>query len=168
MLLYLIKFSMQSLPGVQLTINRSVMALSHHYLIQCCPRYIMPYGSIWPQWVNTIYSFLVYLIAHVWGKNKVFAHLEKNHYIDGLVQERRNSIANIMELHLSCTNLSISRLYWHAKCIWYPELPPIHLKLLPIIPRVAGYRWKGPYIPVPAAILTWQTGLNHTILGRQP
>ena len=28
-------------------------------------------------------------------------------YIDGLVQERRNSIANALELHLSCTNPSI-------------------------------------------------------------
>ena len=27
--------------------------------------------------------------------------------IDGLVQERRNSIANALELHLSCTNPSI-------------------------------------------------------------
>ena len=28
-------------------------------------------------------------------------------YIDRLVQERRNSIANALELRLSCTNLSI-------------------------------------------------------------
>ena len=28
-------------------------------------------------------------------------------HIDGLVQERRNSIANALELHLSCTNPSI-------------------------------------------------------------
>ena len=30
-------------------------------------------------------------------------------YIDGLVQERRNSIANALELRLSCTNPSIYR-----------------------------------------------------------
>ena len=29
-------------------------------------------------------------------------------YFDGLVQEKRNSIANALELRLSCTNLSIS------------------------------------------------------------
>ena len=29
------------------------------------------------------------------------------YYIDGLVQERRNSIANALELCLSCTNPSI-------------------------------------------------------------
>ena len=28
-------------------------------------------------------------------------------YNDGLVQERRNSIANALELHLSCTNPAI-------------------------------------------------------------
>ena len=36
--------------------------------------------------------------------------LEKNkhwNYVDGLVQERRNSIANALELRLSCTNLLI-------------------------------------------------------------
>ena len=32
-----------------------------------------------------------------------------NAYIDGSVQERRNSIANALELHLSCTNPSICR-----------------------------------------------------------
>ena len=34
------------------------------------------------------------------------------YYIDGLVQERRNSIANALELRLSCTNSSI---YMHYK-----------------------------------------------------
>ena len=29
-------------------------------------------------------------------------------YIDGLVQERRNSIANVLELHLTCINPSFS------------------------------------------------------------
>ena len=32
-------------------------------------------------------------------------------YIDGVVQENRNSCALAMDLHLSCTNLSIYRLY---------------------------------------------------------
>ena len=31
-----------------------------------------------------------------------------NYDFDGLVQERRNSIANALELHLSCTNPSTS------------------------------------------------------------
>ena len=33
------------------------------------------------------------------------------HNIDGLVQERHNSIANALELRLSCTNLSM---YFHG------------------------------------------------------
>ena len=33
--------------------------------------------------------------------------ITSNSYIDGLVQERRNSIANALELRLSCTNPSI-------------------------------------------------------------
>ena len=39
-------------------------------------------------------------ILHVWPTGR------KDH-IDGLMQERRNSIANALELHLSCTNPSI-------------------------------------------------------------
>ena len=35
-----------------------------------------------------------------------------NEYIDGLVQERRNSIANELELRLSCTNPSLY-MYMH-------------------------------------------------------
>ena len=38
-----------------------------------------------------------------------FLHLD---YIDGLVQERRNSSVLAMELRLSCTNPSI----WYVKC----------------------------------------------------
>ena len=34
-------------------------------------------------------------------------------YFDGLVQERRNSIANALELHLSRTNPSILYMYLH-------------------------------------------------------
>ena len=34
-------------------------------------------------------------------------------HFDGLVQKRRNSIADALELHLSCTNPSISR---HGIC----------------------------------------------------
>ena len=34
-------------------------------------------------------------------------HFDINKHTDGLVQERRNSIANALELHLSCTNPSI-------------------------------------------------------------
>ena len=36
---------------------------------------------------------------------------QSSHHIDGLVQERRNSIANALELRLSCTNPSILHMY---------------------------------------------------------
>ena len=35
------------------------------------------------------------------------------HYLNGLVQKRRNSIANALELRLSCTNPSTWTLYSH-------------------------------------------------------
>ena len=38
-----------------------------------------------------------------------------NHgHLDGLIQERCNSIANALELHLSCTNPSICDAFVHA------------------------------------------------------
>ena len=43
----------------------------------------------------------------------------KVHYIDGLVQERRNSIANALELLLSCTDPSIST-YHEAIMLLFP------------------------------------------------
>ena len=57
-------------------------------------------------------------------------HMQQLH-IDGLVQERRNSIANALELHLSCTNPStcafkqnfranIVTLCLHMPIIWIP------------------------------------------------
>ena len=42
-----------------------------------------------------------------------------NHHIDGLVQERRNSIANALELHFSCTNPSISPKVFVIKDLFY-------------------------------------------------
>ena len=43
---------------------------------------------------------LLKLLPHLPGDNE----LTQRVYIDGLVQERRNSIANAMELRLSCSN----------------------------------------------------------------
>ena len=55
-----------------------------HYLNQCWPRSLPPYGVTRPQWVKGF------------------------HDIDGLVQERRNSSVLVVELRLSCTKPSIS------------------------------------------------------------
>ena len=40
-------------------------------------------------------------------------------YIDGLVEERRNSIANALELHLSYTNPSVSEQQLLKLMDWY-------------------------------------------------
>ena len=50
-------------------------------------------------------------------------------HIDGLVQERRNSIANALELHLSCTNPSIrgiflSEMSYSFPCCFQAVTPP--------------------------------------------
>ena len=60
-------------------------------------------------------------------------------YIDGLVQERRNSIANALEFGVDCTNPSIC--WWHCKdwfelvCEMYYECP---LKLVLVSCRSCG------------------------------
>ena len=54
-------------------------------------------------------------------------HLQRRYYIyiclfiqlDGLMQERRNSIANAPKLRLSCTILSLTRRY----SLWPCEIP---------------------------------------------
>ena len=43
-------------------------------------------------------------------------------YINGLVQERRNSIANALELRLSCTNPSISCFSGPVQCWKFPQV----------------------------------------------
>ena len=47
----------------------------------------------------------------------------KDHNINGLVQERRNSIANALELCLSCTNTSICCVIfaWYYAWFWFVE-----------------------------------------------
>ena len=45
-------------------------------------------------------------------------------HIDGLMQKRRNSIANTSELHLSCTNTSIGEFPSKKKENQSAKLPP--------------------------------------------
>ena len=53
----------------------------------------------WPQYysLNVSYVFVLVCPNYKWMKQ----------HVDGLVQERSNSIANTLELHLSCTNPSL-------------------------------------------------------------
>ena len=54
-----------------------------------------------------------------WATIKVMAL-----HFHGLVQERRNSIANALELHLSCINPSIS--FWQVNVIGLLQASEIH------------------------------------------
>ena len=71
-----------------------------HYLNQSWSRSLMPYGIPVPQWAkitttkqNKTICIFFYTVSTVL-------------HINELVQEKRNSIANALELHLSCTNPS--------------------------------------------------------------
>ena len=66
-----------------------------HYLSQCWPRPLTPYGVTRPQWVK----LWLYLLA------KEPSGL--NQYIDGLVQDCSNSTANALELLQFCTKPSV-------------------------------------------------------------
>ena len=46
--------------------------------------------------------------------NTAYFHALWFYELDGLVQERRNSISNALELRLSCTNLSKWKHFLHA------------------------------------------------------
>ena len=52
--------------------------------------------------LNEEYQISMLFIQHRWHNGTVYQE-----YIDGLVQGRRNSIANALELHLSCTKPSL-------------------------------------------------------------
>ena len=51
----------------------------------------------------------------IFPKQKLITHKS---YFYGLVQERRNSIANALELRLSCTNPSIYVIVQFPECSW--------------------------------------------------
>ena len=62
-----------------------------------------------------------------------------NHYIDGLMQEKRNSSALALELRLPCLNPSI---YWLLWC--HMTLPWMHMETKCWLYRSAEHIWK-PY-----------------------
>ena len=63
-------------------------------------------------WILAYYQYLVHYWLHKAGSQGIWRH-----DIDGLMQERRtgNSIANALELHLSC----IKSLIWTIVCLVY-------------------------------------------------
>ena len=70
--------------------------------------YVIPFSSSdMLQCIKQIYIYLLTLEISMCIYIYVYIHIHSN---DGLMQERRNSIANALELHLSCTNPSICHL----------------------------------------------------------
>ena len=74
-----------------------------HYLSQSWPRAMSPYDTTRPQWVKRAgCSHISYRLAVLsWEILNCIMFID---HLDGLVQEKRNSIANALELRLSCTN----------------------------------------------------------------
>ena len=94
-----------TLIGLAQTIYLESALIEYECTVQCC--------------YNTV-SFLQnsqnrHPMAHPRGP-EIYVLLSLQCYINGLVQERRNFIANALELHLSCTNPSIYDIviYWTA------------------------------------------------------
>ena len=59
--------------------------------------------------------------------NTAYFHALWFHEVDGLVQERRNSISNALDLRLSCTNPSKWKHFLHADfhCPWWLLAQPV-------------------------------------------
>ena len=79
--------------------------------------------------ISTFAIYLLRVCCHKIWRCIILFILE--HYIDGLMQKRHNSIANAMELHLCCIKPSICLLYvagLNLKSIWI-EICPSHCRL---------------------------------------
>ena len=107
-----------------------------HYLSQCWPRSMSPYGVIRPQWAHCDLSHNTPCRFQRWIKWLLFSKLElracvavvrtfcspnskvtpvSQHCLDNfceLVHERRNSIANALELRLPCTEPKICPIHY--------------------------------------------------------
>ena len=88
--------------------------------------------NLWPHWIIKIMTikgnFSFELIDTVWNRSlecrtgiPKFADIEAI-YIDGLVQERCNSIAYTLELHLFCIKTSILSNIWSLRFISFPVI----------------------------------------------
>ena len=101
------KIALRWMP-LDLTDNKSTLIqvkawcrqATSHYQSQYWPRTMSPNGATRPQWVKPRET------PHTSPSQN--CPIMALHYIDGLMQERCNSIANALELHLSCTNPLIS------------------------------------------------------------
>ena len=76
-------------------------------------------------WANPSFLYFFYLalqwVGWFYRRPAKWPRVMEVEYFDGLVQERRNSIALVMELCLSCTNPSICQ--WITLCLTALRLP---------------------------------------------
>ena len=72
-----------------------------HYLSQCWPRSMLPYGVIRPQWVKNKRNLFL--------RNQNHWFLQAFHHIYDIVQDCNNSVANALELLRSCSKPLISK-----------------------------------------------------------
>ena len=95
-----------------------MLTLLQKYLVPC------HYLNQWWHSIRYCGKFVKILLCHsgkyLWSfpqygsiNSAVIFYILQQEHVDGLVQERHNSIANALELCLSCTNPSI----WHRSCI---------------------------------------------------
>ena len=73
-------------------------------------------------WAPLSEKYIKHISTQHWGLNKMadIEQMTSPDMINGLVQERCNSIANALDLHLSCTNPSMSAII----CITTADLAP--------------------------------------------
>ena len=78
----------------------------------------LPESGLATTWAPIFQKWFIGLIIQILSKYNTCSYYVLNNDLDGLVQERCNSIANAMELRLSCTNPSIwsCRIVAHAPC----------------------------------------------------
>ena len=70
---------------------------------------IVKVKSQWLPWKHTSFhvEVLIWFVKHICITKNMETIFHNTHHMDGVVQERHNSIADTLELHLSCTNRSI-------------------------------------------------------------
>ena len=93
-----------------------------HYLSQCWPRSMLPYGGTRPQWVNDRCRYLHCSYPQRYH-NLVISHWNILH-INHLMQKRHNSRALALELYLFCIKPSI----YFTDIINSDLIPPVFSK----------------------------------------
>ena len=82
--------------------NRNNRLVNHDYHTSANKMTSILLMPVWLHFIHRIY------FCYQWNFSKICFKVSNWQYVDGLVQQRRNSITNALELRLSCTYLSMS------------------------------------------------------------